>query len=785
MNTGLKKICRDLMLYKGRTVLTLMGILIGLVSVGAVFAAYATLNREMDANYMGTNPSSFVFEIENLDYQALAFLEESYSDFDVELRKTVQARISRGDGTYGTIYLKVVQDINNLKVDSFTLEEGYFPTTDSEMTIERDSLKILTNLESGVDERISIKFPGGIEKEMLLSGRVHAPGLPPASMENYSYAFLTLDGLRSLGYKGFYSELHIVSYDQRFNWDAMKKLSQEVKNTLIEKGYVVSRVEVPEPGKHPHASQLASLLFLLQTFAVISLLVACLIIINLLNFIMSKQIKQIAVMKAVGASSTAIAIPYFVYVLLISLVAIALSIPLAIFASRGYCSFAAGKLNFDILDASIPLWVFLVQILVGILIPIGSAAYPVYKSCMISVREGLSEKVSRASGRNMIQSKNSKINIPINNLLRKRTRTILATLALIAGGVLFMTSRNIVASLDKTTDVTFESFSWNYDIRINGHYPENQINDILNKIDGLDVKEIWKGSILLLEKEDGANSAYYQVRIIPNNSEIANFSNVEHLDDKGNNNAIILTNGLLEDEPWLKSGTKLQAKINGKSAEMFVTKVVNEIPPIPAVYIEADTFENLFGGSYKQMVLASTKAADYNEQRIILKAIEEEFKAAGVELSDNLNIYVLRKAFVDHLVVIISLLSVLAMLAVLVGGLSIGSAIGINVSERKREIGVLRVIGVQRYQMITMILFEVLIMGVVGWLVSMVISYPVSIWVGNYFGQIFLSANLENTLSFSGAFQWLTISIVVSMTAGLLPAWKAANSKLIEMLSYE
>ncbi len=202
MKTGFKKMFRDMMLYKGRTLLTLVSILIGITSVGAVMSAYSILSREMTRNFMDMNPASVVFNVTNLDDRAASLIKQSHGDVSIEFRKTIQARISRGDGTYGTIFLRAIPDFENQEVDTFALEKGHFPTTDSEMTIERDCLKIIPNINQGVGENVLIKLPGGLEKEIQLSGRVHAPELAPASMENYSYGFLHLDGLKTLGYEG-------------------------------------------------------------------------------------------------------------------------------------------------------------------------------------------------------------------------------------------------------------------------------------------------------------------------------------------------------------------------------------------------------------------------------------------------------------------------------------------------------------------------------------------------------------------------------------------------------
>jgi putative ABC transport system permease protein len=206
---------------------------------------------------------------------------------------------------------------------------------------------------------------------------------------------------------------------------------------------------------------------------------------------------------------------------------------------------------------------------------------------------------------------------------------------------------------------------------------------------------------------------------------------------------------------------------------------------MPVVYISSKTYGALFGKAPKQMIFARANSRDALKQRGITRDIESKFKAAGVHISDNWNVNALRQAFIDHLKVIITFLSAAALFAVVVGGLGISSTIGINISERRHETGVLRAIGADAKQIYILILMEVLIMGLAGWLLGAVLSYPVSVMVGNYFGQIFLHTDLENVLSGPGLAVWLMISLTLALVSGFIPARKAAAAPLKEMLSYE
>ena len=811
MRTNYVKVLRELKTHKGRSFAAMIGILIGVACIGFVLSAYSILTREMNANFMSTNPASVVMKVTNLDEKAIQLIEESNANIDIEVRKTMQARIDRGNGTYGTIYLFAVEDFDRLKVDTFTMEKGRFPESKTEMSLERASLGNLMNLAKGYDESVRVKLPGGEEKDIFLSGLVHAPGLAPASMEKYSYGFLTLECLRELGYQGWYDEIHLVSYDNRFDKEAMKTWAKDLEGTLHSNGYTVEKVSVPEPGKHPHGDQLKSLLFLLQAFAAISFIVASVIIINLMNFIMSRQTRQIAIMKAVGASTRDIALPYFLYVLLLSAGAIAVGIPTAIFIGTAYSDFAADVLNFKIMSYAIPFQVFAVQIAVGILMPLAASFYPIYRSCRISVKEGLSEKIDNekmtrkgiSRHRKTTNRINTQILIPLNNSLRKKGRTILAIIALAAGGVLFMTAQNIVASIEKTVDKSMNMFGYNYEVRLFGQYTDDSIMNALDKIEGIEKAEIYDTNTAAFVMDDGMDSGNYLIRALPKNSELVRFdlvsgslstgstSSVSSTSSVGSTSSVsstpyvIINQGLLDSEKWIQPGMTVIMEIQGIREEVIVAGIVNEVPPMPCIYMNKDTFEDLYGSSNRQNIIISTKNLALNEQLTLSKEIESVFKAQGIEIGENWNIGLYRKAFIDHLKIIIDFLSVVALLAVFVGGLSISSAIGISTSERRRELGILRAIGANARQTIFMISMEGVLMGGAGWLLGLVLAYPISIRIGNYFGQIMLHSDLSYASSVSGALIWLAISLGASLLSGLVPARKTAYAPLREMLAYE
>lgn len=793
MKTLYKKVFREVKIYMSRTLLALLGILFGIYSIGFVLSAYSILTREIDRNFMNTNPSSIVVQVSNLDENGVDIVKKLCPNTDIETRAKIQARINKDNGTYGTIYLYAVEDFMNIRVDKFKLENGLLPQGINEMALERDSLKNLPNVKNGYNETVSIMLPGGEEHEVYLSGKVHAPGLSPASMEKYSYGFLTLNSLHQLGYSGWYDEIHIVSYDNRFDREELRTMATDIKKELAICGYEVEQVDVPVPGRHPHGDQLRSFIFMLQAFTVIAFFSACIIIINLLNSIMSTQSKQIAIMKATGAKTKDITIPYFLYVFLISIVASIISIPMAKLSGNEYSNFAANTLNFNIQDYSNPAWIYIIQIVTGICIPLAASYYPIHKYCKITVREGLAGQVDKTKGNKerkpvfsgLVRIVNTKIKIPVNNISRKSGRTIFAIMALAAGGLIFMTAQNIVASIEKTVDASMDTFHYSYDIALSGQYSFDGLQTATSMIGNIDKFEVYKSNSVLFKQPDGLETIRYIIKALPRNSKMINLQILEGSDFQNQENAIVITQGLHDNETWLQLGNTTTIIVGDKSANVLIAGIVNEVPPLPVIYINLDTYEKLFGVAGRQNILLSV--LDLNSQNYlgITGEIEKAFSSQDIKIAENGNINLLRNALIEHLKVILGFLSIVSLLAVLVGGLSIASAIGINISERKREIGILRAIGSSRVNIIFMILAEVTMLDLAGWLLGLMLSYPVSVFTGNYFGQIFLHSDLNNAISTDGALLWFALSISVSIISGFIPAIKAAKSQLKETLSYE
>jgi putative ABC transport system permease protein len=97
---------------------------------------------------------------------------------------------------------------------------------------------------------------------------------------------------------------------------------------------------------------------------------------------------------------------------------------------------------------------------------------------------------------------------------------------------------------------------------------------------------------------------------------------------------------------------------------------------------------------------------------------------------------------------------------------------------------VLRAIGASNGKVLSMVLIEGVMIGVASWLLALAPALPLSIFVGNISGQIFLNGPLESAVSLAGIGEWLILVVVLSGLASLYPARSAARLTVREALAY-
>src|SRR6185369_2939842 len=115
--------------------------------------------------------------------------------------------------------------------------------------------------------KVLIKTPHGIERMLSISGVVHDPGLAPAWQEQAGYAYITLSTLHRLGETQGFDLLRIAVSENEYSTDHIARKSQQLADYLKASGYEVHEIQIPPPGKHPHQSQMNTILSIFTLFS--------------------------------------------------------------------------------------------------------------------------------------------------------------------------------------------------------------------------------------------------------------------------------------------------------------------------------------------------------------------------------------------------------------------------------------------------------------------------------------------------------------------------------------
>jgi putative ABC transport system permease protein len=144
-----------------------------------------------------------------------------------------------------------------------------------------------------------------------------------------------------------------------------------------------------------------------------------------------------------------------------------------------------------------------------------------------------------------------------------------------------------------------------------------------------------------------------------------------------------------------------------------------------------------------------------------------------------------RQGIEAHLQMVVGFLGMMGWVMIVVGGMGLASTMSVGVLERRREIGVLRAIGASGGAIVGMVQLEGLVMALLGWLLSLPLSLPVSVLLGEAFGRVMFAIPTSLTPEPGGALRWLGLVTAVSVLACAWPARQAMRMPVVSALQYE
>lgn len=796
-----RKVFRDVWANKTRTIIVLLSIAVGVSAIGMVMGSQSIVERDLPEAYSAVNPASgTLFALNTFDDNMIEAIRAMPEVGEAEGRRFVVVRFQTENGDWFNLQLYAIPNFDDIGINKITSERGEFPPGERRILIERASLSPSLGLD-GVDvgDILKIEPPDGREREIEVSGIVHDLSQLPAFIAGNGYGYITYDTLEWLGEPRDFNQVVYVVEENKFDQDHVEYVGRLIEDRLEKSGILVIFTLIFEPGKHPAQNFLDAFSLVLGAVGFLALGLSSFLIINILSAILAQQVRQIGIMKSIGARTGQVTWMYFVLVFIFGVMAVLIAIPAGAIGGTALASLFANLLNFNVGNINFQPNVVLIQIAIGLSVPLLAAIFPIVRGVRVTVREAISEQglgkgqfgtglVDRfVVGLRSVVPMQRPAQISIRNTFRRKGRLALTLITLSLATAIFIGILSVRASLLQTLDDALNFFDYDVQVQFSRPYRTERIQRAIADLDGVEIVETWGFTSTRRKRPNGTESDTIIVYAPTADSKMLNPIVTEgrwlREDDT---NAVVFNSDALRNEDDVKIGDAVTLEIDGKDRQFVVVGFIRGVLTGPNAFVNFDYFGRINKAVDKaQISLVQIRDRDAESQSAMGQILEERYRRSGFRVELMQTIAQVRTIISTIFNVLIGFLLSMAVLLGVVGGLGLMGTMSINVLERTREIGVMRAIGASDRSVLRIVLLEGVIIGMISWIVGGILAFPVSRLLTSTVGETLLQAEPTYVFSWTGAGIWLGILIILALIASFLPARGASRLTIREVLAYE
>jgi putative ABC transport system permease protein len=800
LKTRWHKILNDIKGNKSRSLLVVLSIAVGIGVVGIINNAKAMIEDDLFTQYEQGNPASVNLYTSPFTEPLVDRLLEDQQVERAEGRRLTPIRIiDAEDGVHETT-LVTVADFNRVSVNQLTLEDGSWALEDDQIALEKQSVEALG---ASVGDVLTIEMEDGSQHRLTVSAIMMNIYEMPYKITNQMTAFVSMDTLEALGETPYFNRLDLQITDHNGDADYVIEVAAELRDeVLLPSGVYVGSIQIPgiesDPGEHWAQNQISGFVLILQVMSVMAIFLSGGLVINTITAILTQQVKQIGIMRSIGAIPSQITGMFVFNVLVFSFIGWLLAIPISLFGSYGLAAFAASFLNYTVSAPRIAPDIFALITALAFIIPAAVALYPILAGTRIKIydaiyQQGLVKQDQKPwLERLLIRLKflNPASVLSILNTFRNIPRLSITLITLALAGATFVAAFSTRASLNAQIEEFFIYAQYDASIEVETTAPIEEVLAEARAIPGVVYAEGWAQSRGTILNPDGTESSEVELVGLSPDSKT-----VEPILERGRWLAnedlrqVVINDDLASLDNKINVGNQITLSVMGTEESFEVVGIVSKHLVGPRIYLNYPAFTELIGVE-GQVNTVRVRANDGNisnpeDQEIIAAGLEEHFDDLGFSAGSAQTQASITEFFTDPFNIILMVLVIMAGLLAVVGGLSLAGTMGINVMERTREIGVLRSVGASNGAIRQVVALEGVMIAFISWLIVGIVSSPFSAALAGAVILAVLNTSLTFSYSFGGLFLWLGIIVVIGVVSSLSPARSAVLLTVREVLDYE
>ena len=799
-----RKVWMDLWGNKLRTLLVMLSISVGVFAVGMVYSSYLMFERDLTRSWGTSSPTSASLYADPFDEELVQSVRSLRGIKEAEGRRNVTLRVQTNEGQWKQMMLVAIPDYVKQRVNIVRPQSGDWPPGDGDVLLERSSIKELGVVQGN---RITVETTAGRKRSMKVTGIVYDPTQIPSMFSGSYYGYISMDTLEKLDETRKLDQVNFVVQPWALNGKELAPIEALGRRawTKLEQGdTTVFWLQAFKPGEHPMQNGINAMMMLLAVLGALSLLLGSLLLVNTISSILTQQVRQIGIMKTIGARQDQILGMYLSLVTLYGILALFVAAPLGALAASGITSFIAGVFNFDSGGLELPPRVLALEAAVALIVPVVAALWPVWRGTSVTVREAVNDfgissvtakgRLDRWIDAILARLKNTPrpIVLSLRNTFRRKGRLALTLLTLTVAGTVFMAVFSVRSSLYSTLDEAMDYFHYDIGINFTQNFRSSRIEQEVMRVPGVKAAETWgftSGRVLKdaqkASEDEASKNVFLMAPPVDTRMIKPKIIDGRWLIDE-DENAVVVNTEVVKDRPELKVGGPAVIKVGNRRLQFTVVGIAQSTLTGPFAYAPYKWLSEAIQESGRaRSVQILAESASPEVQSALGRALEEHLKKNSLRVQNVDVIWETKKRIRAQFDIITNFLMIMAVLLAIVGALGLTGTMGINVLERTREIGVMRAIGASSVNVGMVFIVEALCIGLISWLAGVILALPVAAILSHQVGVLFLESPLTFSISFVGMGIWLALSAVLSVAASLLPAWNAARLSVRDVLSYE
>jgi putative ABC transport system permease protein len=805
LSASLRKSLADVTRRKGRTLMVVLGIFIGVGGLTAInitqdqlFAAFAfTIGSQ-------TTHPDLILDVDRLDLALLPMLQAGSNVKVVQYETTLQTQwhVTRAPG-HVDFTITSYPDLQHIPLTPFELVSGRYPGA-GEIVMEYGDSAIQP---FSIGDLVTVDTAQGAAR-LRVVGLVRTPGVNPATTDN-ALGYMTDAALRSL--PAFTDPItappleplrlqHIsIKVDSITQLDA----TAHALGALLQAHQVtVLGASFPEP-LTAQLQQVDGVFTLLRILALLAIAMSGVLLLNTITTLVAEQTAIIGTMKAIGGTRRVILRGYLLSIGLYSLLATVPALALGILGGAQLATALAQAIPLAPGRLIVAPGLITLSLAVGFGMPLLAALWPLWNGTRISVRTALSAYgISAGSGNRLLARLGERFAwisqttwLGLRSLFRKRARAVLTLLMLTVAGTSFLVVQTASASVNETVGSVWANI--HADVEVYADEPYSQAHAQIGTLPNVGRMERFGiaggqtpwGKLALWGFEPRTEIYHYQL------------TSGRWLQADDTN--VVLLSDAVAAKTGLYVGGKLAVKSLGGSRSVTWTVIgtlkepVDSLGQIGAVVVPVTTLYEFEGtpeasaADYTNKLLIQAK--DRTPQAVNQLADQIDSTARNLILSGTVSrgtglgpVFLVRDEATRHqrdFYVVYALLYAVALLIGAAGMLGLASTLTASVTERQREIGLWRAMGATNWRVAQVFWVEGLALGGLAWCFGTILGLPLA----SAFVQVLSRLVVPTDFIIDPLAFVIMLGAILGMVtlASITPTFRAARVRIASLLRYE